>query len=592
MSTHKHFDKLCYAVLAVTLIITVLFMNGKNLGLSVITNEESENDMFTDNDLNSDWSTSDVQSIILSDEDNRVDGNGAYTLDGDIYIINSGKYIISGELSNGSIIINADSNDKIWLMLNGVSITCDDDAAIRVEQADKVFLTLADSTKNTVSTGSQYNEDIISSGVDGAIYSRDDLTINGNGSLNVAAEYMHGIVCNDDLVITGGTVTVDAVQDGIHANDSVRITNADINISAGDDGITVSNDDETAFLYIESGNINISSCYEGFEAIDITIDGGTINIYAEDDGVNANGSSNNSVINITGGNITILNSDGKDADGLDSNKDIYISGGNIFISITGNGSNSAIDCGTENGGICEISGGTVIACGSSGMAEGFDSSSEQGFIMRTASAQAETTVALKDSNGNELISSEIPYSFSSIILSTPEMNVGDTCTLVIGETEEKITIDNTTVSSNFNKSGIPNKNAISDNSQTQESFDNQNNAMPNSPTLTDEQNDSETEMKNGGFSNDKAKPPEIQSGESDSSPPDFSQKDDNANRQQNEQNNDSTDKNFPDFVHENDFASDEEETGLSKENIIYLSISAAILIIGCITAFLVKGKTE
>jgi len=127
-------------------------------------------------------------------------------------------------------------------------------------------------------------------------------------------------------------------------------------------GITVSNDDETAFLYIESGNINISSCYEGLEAIDITIAGGAIDITPTDDGINANGSGNRSVIRITGGDITITNANGRDADGLDSNKDIYISGGTLFISVVGDGSNSAIDYGTENGGVCEISGGTVIAC--------------------------------------------------------------------------------------------------------------------------------------------------------------------------------------------------------------------------------------
>lgn len=455
MSTHKHFDKLCYAVLAVTLIITVLFMNGKNLGLSVITNENSKNNMFTSDDLNSEFSASDAQSIVLSDDGSTTDGNGAYTLDGDIYIIGSGKYIVSGELSDGSIIINADKKDKIWLILSGVSIHCNDNAAIIAEQADKVFLTLADSTQNSISSGSQYSETAVSSGVDGTIYSRDDLTVNGNGSLSVKAEYMHGIVCNDDLTVTGGTITIDAIQDGIHANDSVRIANADIDISAGDDGITASNDDETSFIYIESGNINIPSCYEGIEAVDITVAGGTIDICASDDGINANGSGDNSSISITGGSITILNPDGRDADGLDSNKDIYISGGNLFISIIGDGSNSAIDFGTENGGVCKISGGTVIACGSSRMAEGFNSSSEQGFIMHTAYAKAQTTVTLKDENSNELISAEIPYSFSSVVISTPEMKTGDECSLIIGDTEERITIDNSTASSDFGQDGMP-----------------------------------------------------------------------------------------------------------------------------------------
>ena len=100
-------------------------------------------------------------------------------------------------------------------------------------------------------SGGQYSAETAVSGVDGTIYSRDDLTINGTGSLAVSAVYQHGIVCNDNLAITGGHLTINAVQDGIHAHDSVRIRDAALSITAGDDGITVSNDDETAFLYVE-----------------------------------------------------------------------------------------------------------------------------------------------------------------------------------------------------------------------------------------------------------------------------------------------------------------------------------------------------
>jgi hypothetical protein len=408
--------------------------------------------MFTDNDWNADWDTTNAECIVLSDDMASSSGSNYYQYDGDVYLVNAGYYVLSGELSNGSIIVNADSKDKIWIMLNGVSINCEDDAAIRVEQADKVFLTLADGTENTVSSGAKYNSDVVSTGVDGVIYSRDDLTINGTGSLNVTAQYQHGIVGNDDLVITGGTITIDAVKDAVHANDSVRIANAALTISAGDDGITVSNDDETAYLYIESGTIDIESCYEGLEAVSITIAGGDISILPEDDGINANGSGTNSSLTIEDGEITIVNTDGRDADGLDSNKDITILGGTIFISVSDEGGSSAIDYGTENNGVCEISGGTILACGSSGMAEGFDSSSTQGFLMYTTSAESGTIVTLKDADGNELISQEVPCDFSSVVVSTPEMAVGDTCTIIVGENEEEVTIDNSSAS--FGQGGM------------------------------------------------------------------------------------------------------------------------------------------
>ena len=327
MAAHKHIDAICIAITVFTLLLTILFMNGKALGITVMAGGDESAGMFTENDLDSSWNTSNATKIRLSDEGSTVSGNGAYVYQGDVHIVYAGKYVLTGELSDGSVIIEADGDDKIWLMLDGVSIHCEDGAAIRVEQADKVFLTLADGTENTLSSGSSYNEEAVSSGVDGTVYSRDDLTVNGAGSLTVTAEYRHGIVCNDDLVITGGALDVTAAQDAIHANDSVRICNANLTLSAGDDGITASNDDETSFIYVESGAITIPNCYEGLEAVEITIAGGTIDIDPTDDGINANGNSGSSLITITGGEITVTDENGRDADGIDSNGDILISGG-------------------------------------------------------------------------------------------------------------------------------------------------------------------------------------------------------------------------------------------------------------------------
>ena len=441
MSTHKRIDAICAAVTVLTVVLTILFMNGEALGIASTAAEEAS-DFFTANDLNADWNTSSATKITLSDSGSRISGNGAYVYNGDVYIVYPGHYVLTGELTDGSVIVAANETDKIWILLDAVTLHCDDSAALRVEQADKVFLTLADGTKSAVSSGAQYGTEVTGSGVDSVIYSRDDLTINGSGSLAVSAAYKHGIVCNDDLAITGGNITISAVQDGIHANDSVRIRDAVLSISAGDDGITVSNDDETAFLYIESGSISIPSCYEGMEAVDITIAGGTIDISPTDDGINANGSGGSSVIRITGGDISIINPSGRDADGLDSNGSIYMEGGTVFISVSGTGSNCAIDYGSENGGECIVSGGTVIACGGSMMAESFDPGSTQGFLTYTASAAAGTVITLEDSEGRELLSAEIPCSFSSAVLSAPGMQLGDVCLLSVGDVQEQVTVDN------------------------------------------------------------------------------------------------------------------------------------------------------
>lgn len=441
MSTHKHIDRICLAVVIGSLLLTVLLMNGKTLGIQPLAGEEMDGP-FTVDDLDGEWDPSRATQIHLTGGGGTVKGNGAYIADGNVHIVYAGSYVLSGELTDGSVVINADGDDQIRLLLDGVSLHCEDHAAIRVEQAGKVFLTLAEGTENRISGGETYADSAIRSGVDGAIYSRDDLTINGTGSLSVTAAYRHGIVCNDTLVITGGIIDISASQDGIHANDGVYVANAAITVSAGDDGITVSNDESTDELYVASGAITVTDCYEGLEATVVTIDGGTIDITPTDDGINAQ-----KRIEINGGDIRIVNPDGRDADGLDSNGDITINGGTILISVSANGGSCAIDYGRENNGVCQINGGTVIACGGSQMLEEIDASSQQAFAMRTTSGQEGAQLTLRAEDGTELVSEQIPCSFTALVLSVPGLEQGDTCTLIIDDDAEEITMDCASISS-------------------------------------------------------------------------------------------------------------------------------------------------
>ena len=145
-----------------------------------------------------------------------------------------------------------------------------------------------------------------------------------------------------------------------------------------------------------------------------------------------------------------------DADGLDSNGDILISGGVVRVSMVNLGSNSALDYGSESGGVCEITGGNVIACGSYSMAEGFDSTSTQCSILYNISAgtEAGTLVTLEDMDGNVLLSYEVPCSFSSVVLSVPELTIGETYLLTIGDDAEEITIEETAASFGDAQSGM------------------------------------------------------------------------------------------------------------------------------------------
>ena len=586
MSTHKYFDRICVVVIVFALVVTFLFMNGEVFGIEKIIDEDSEahsdQQYFTAGDLSPEYDISDANVITLSGDSAQVTGNGAYAYDGGVVISSTGVYVISGTLDDGSITVDADDAAKIWLYFNDVNITCQDNAALIIENADKVFLTLAEGQDSVLMSGSEYETSAAEAGIDGVIYARDDLTINGAGSLTISGGPAHGITANDDLVITGGNLTVTSAKDAIHVNDSLRMTKAVMTLNAGDDAIQV--DNEGGYIYIESGEfditavdegiaaegqitidggdfkiavgtgqgshgiksgdtvtvndgtIDITSCYEGIQASYIDITGGDITINSVDDGINASsgdggfgmgfgmgghgmggtggqgmrqrGSYNASDtettetgeasegekpelgempegempegekpefgetpegeqpqsgetsdedmstvetpwIHISGGTLTILNDSGRDADGIDSNGDIIITGGTIRVSLTGDGGNNAIDCATENGGVCEISGGNIIACGSSQMAEGFGSSSTQCSVLYNlqTGAEAGTTLTLRDSDGNVLMSYEVPNAFTSVNISCPEMELGETYTISVGETEETVTLEEITTTS-------------------------------------------------------------------------------------------------------------------------------------------------
>ena len=324
MSTHKHIDAICLIILVFTLLATVLFMNGESYGIQKISDgdyiDENSSLYFTENDLNDAWDISRATLIRLSDDGIDVSGGGAYAFNGDVMITAKGKYVVSGTLSDGSIVVDADSTSKVWILLDGADIRCSENACIRVEQADKVFITLAEGSENHLTT-ENIAEEMALSGVDAALFSRDDLTINGPGSLDVQALAGHGIAGNDRLVITGGSISVNAVRDALHANDCLYLCNASLSLTAEDEGIDVNG--ETSFLYLESGRVEIKSADNGISALgSLLIAGGELSIDAGDDGISATDR-----ITISDGAVTIRAYD----DGIHSDTSVSISGGTIDI---------------------------------------------------------------------------------------------------------------------------------------------------------------------------------------------------------------------------------------------------------------------
>lgn len=525
-------------------------------------------DMFTDRDKEVGYDEDTATAITLSDNASSCDSSSVTISNNTITITDEGTYLLTGSLSDGQVIVDADDK-KVQLVLDSVNINCDTSAALYVKAADKVFVTLASDSENTLSNTSDFVA-IDDNNIDAVIFSKDDLTLNGSGTLTVTAKYGHGIVSKDDLVITSGTYQITAAKHALSGQDSVRIADGILTLNAGTDGIHSENTDDDAkgFIYIANGDIsitadsdgfdaeetlqvdggnievyagddglhsdddliitagtiNVTKSYEGLEGMTVTIEDGDISVVSSDDGINASGdgtsgessqggtppekpdnsdstedrpeppngfdkndnssadsnSDSNSdsksadlpdgnagpgdgnggpgggnggpdgsnggpgggmeeatdynLIQISGGKIYI-NASG---DGIDSNGNLTVTGGEIYVDGPTSGGDGALDC----SGTTLISGGTVIAVGSSGMAENFDSSSAQGSMITTVSDSMITgDITLKDSDGNTIVSYSPSKEYSSVVISCADLKEGETYTLVAGDTSTSVSLN-------------------------------------------------------------------------------------------------------------------------------------------------------
>lgn len=525
----------------------------------------TDDEMFTARDKEIGYDESECETITLSDNAStsslksvKIDGNT-------ITVSEQGTYIVSGTLSDGQIIIDGDKNEKIRLILDGVTINSNTGAPIYVKQTDKLFITLAESSKNVLTNNKKFTADG-DNNVDAVIFSKDDITLNGNGSLEITTNCGHGIVSKDDLKITsgtysitssshaldgkdsvriasgtftlnsdkdgihsenaddtslgfiyiaggtfritsdgdgmdasahltildcnatiksgggasnaekkqeefgrmedassstdsdtasakgikaggnltisGGTFSLDCADDAVHSNADISISNGNLTIATGDDGIHANSS-----LKISGGIINVTESYEGIEGLEITVSGGTISVVSSDDGFNAAGGNDSSgygggmpqdnfsadsdaKITILGGKITV---DAK-GDGLDSNGSLCVSGGETFVTGPSDNGNGALDY----NGDAQITGGTIVAVGMSGMTQNFGSSSTQGSILSNTATNTSGEVVLKDSNGKVLVSFTPTREYNSVVVSTPDVKKGSTYTLTTGDSSTTI----------------------------------------------------------------------------------------------------------------------------------------------------------
>lgn len=493
-----------------------------------------ESDLFSDKDLT------------LADPAQAVD---IVLTEGGVDITQPGVYRLSGQVADGSIRVSPATEGDVWLLLDGVSVHNEDGAALTSDGCDKLILTLAEGSVNTLTQGpaTPTEEDN-----DAAIYVRDDLTINGTGALTIESAYLDGINCRDSLrivsgeltvsavddglvgkdevtigggtiaidaqtgdgikatnaedadrgfvtiaggtlsittgegsasvsqtasdgwggwqqaeeedtpsqkgvkaettlTISGGTLSIDSVDDALHAVD-VAISGGEMTLSTGDDGVHADNT-----LTVSGGAITVTRSYEGLEASDMTLSGGEIDVTASDDGINGAGgdaattsdegtfgasgrfgrdrfASSTGTVRISGGVISVSAS----GDGVDVNGDLEMTGGELYVDGPRSSGNGALDY----DGSFALTGGTVVAVGSAGMAQGVSDPSVPGAVLNVS---ASGTLEVLDSAGNTLVHFEALRDYSHVVVYSDRFTAGESYTLSLGgETQTvEMTTDST-----------------------------------------------------------------------------------------------------------------------------------------------------
>lgn len=449
-----------FVLLMIVLLTSLIFIAcSKNTDPSPTGSSDSDDDESTevheaDSDYN--WASTDIIPITLNGSSIAVGGAGATVSGSKVTITKAGNYSISGTLSNGQVIVNTEDEAIVRLILSGVDITTSNSSPIYIKKSEKTLIVLAENTQNKLTDGTSYvYDDVAEEEPNATIFSKDDLSFYGTGSLTVNGNFADGIASKDGLIIKSGNITVNATDDGIRGKDYLIIKDGIINVNSKADGLKSSNDNDTSLGYviiekgtytiaagddgihaetkltINGGEINISKSYEGLEGKEITINDGSIHLVSSDDGINvASGTSGgfggmqggtaSSGLNlyINGGYIYV-NASG---DGLDANGSITMTGGTVIVEGPTANNNASLDY----DGSFKITGGNLVAVGSSGMAQvpGTTSTQNSVLVNFTAAQNAGTLINIQNTNGKEVLTFKPLKKYQSIAFSSKELTNG------------------------------------------------------------------------------------------------------------------------------------------------------------------------
>lgn len=495
------------------------------------------------------WDSSSVVDIVL--DQNAITANGeGVTIEGSIATITAaGNYSVSGTLLDGQIIVDIDDDEAITrLILDGVDMSSSTTSPLFVKSSEQVVIILSDNSYNYISDAEEYVYDNVEEDEpNAAIFSKDDLSIYGNGLLAVSANYNDGIKSKDGLVLNAANLTVNSVDDGIVGKDYVHVEGGEMTLNVVGDGLKSTNEDaDKGYVFIEGGKLNITSgadsiqaesnlkitngefslvsgggsnasisdddsakglkasmaifisdgefvinsaddaihsnntvqidggvfdiatgddgihadtllgiaggdititeSYEGIESAEIIVDAGTVRIVSSDDGLNVAGgndgddaqqgpggrpgqdnfSSGDYFLTMNGGTIVI----DADGDGVDVNGTAEMTGGSIIVNGPTSNGNGALDY----DGAFNISGGMLVAAGSSGMAQAPSSTSTQNSLLLTfnSSLTANTLFHIQTQAGEEVLSFAPSKSYSSLVFSSSNLKKGSSYNVYYG----------------------------------------------------------------------------------------------------------------------------------------------------------------
>lgn len=284
------------------------------------------------------WSSAEATQIALEGDSASVEGAGASAAGSVVTISAGGTFVFRGSLRDGQVVVDSRAEEPVLLVLDGADIWSGSSAAIYIVNAEEVEIVLTEGSTNRLEDGSDY---ALAGGVDepnAALFSRDDLSISGTGSLEVVGNSNDGVACKDTLTIRGGTLTVEAVDDGMRGKDSLAIEGGTVTITAGGDGLKSDNEEEAGpgTVLVAGGGVTIDTGGDGIDAqgevivtggdVDITSGGGSGGRVAE--GASAKGIKGTTAVRIEGGRLTIDSAD----DAVHSNGSIAVSGGTLALS--------------------------------------------------------------------------------------------------------------------------------------------------------------------------------------------------------------------------------------------------------------------